>query len=207
MVCKRRNKTPCHNHVKQILYKNNILTSDMKYGQHNEAVARTLFETTTNKKVERAGLFIDKQYGFLGASPDGIIIDENALLEIKCFPSLKRSQESIETAAESRGNKFCLKYNKEGKLVMNTNHNYYYQVQGQLRIADMAKCYFVCFIDPGINMTIIEVDRDEDFIHNMISKLVSFYKNCIVPELILRRVPKNQKCVEISDLPADHQKQ
>ncbi|XP_063393385.1 uncharacterized protein LOC134678669 isoform X2 [Cydia fagiglandana] len=207
MVCKRRNKTPCHNHVKQILYKNNILTSDMKYGQHNEAVARTLFETTTNKKVERAGLFIDKQYGFLGASPDGIIIDENALLEIKCFPSLKRSQESIETAAESRGNKFCLKYNKEGKLVMNTNHNYYYQVQGQLRIADMAKCYFVCFIDPGINMTIIEVDRDEDFIHNMIPKLVSFYKNCIVPELILRRVPKNQKCVEISDLPADHQKQ
>ncbi|KAI8440666.1 hypothetical protein MSG28_001865 [Choristoneura fumiferana] len=72
MICKRKATTPCHNHVKSILYKNNVLTNDMAYGQYNESVARTLFIEKLQKAVRPAGLFIDEEFGFLGASPDGV---------------------------------------------------------------------------------------------------------------------------------------
>lgn len=70
-VCKRRMTTPCHNHVKQILYKNNICTKDMVYGQQNENIAKMMFMQEYNKRVRPSGLFIDETYGCLAASPDG----------------------------------------------------------------------------------------------------------------------------------------
>ena len=43
----------------------------------------------TGNKVPPAGLFISHAYGFLGASPDGIVEDswtfEKGLLDIKCY--------------------------------------------------------------------------------------------------------------------------
>lgn len=48
------------------------MTKDMEYGQYHESVARTLFIEKMNKCVRPAGLFIDEEFGFLGASPDGM---------------------------------------------------------------------------------------------------------------------------------------
>lgn len=60
------------NHVKQILYKSNILSNYMIYGQQNESVARTYFIDNYNNTVRRAGLFIATKDGFLGkGSPVG----------------------------------------------------------------------------------------------------------------------------------------
>lgn len=46
-------------------------TKDTVFGQQNENVARNLFMTNCQKHVRLSGLFIDEEYGFLGASPDG----------------------------------------------------------------------------------------------------------------------------------------
>lgn len=70
-MCKRRKTTPCHNHVKNILYKSNFTNKDTAYGQQNESVARTIFAENYDKSVREAGLFIDEEHGYLGASPDG----------------------------------------------------------------------------------------------------------------------------------------
>ncbi|CAG4924392.1 unnamed protein product [Colias eurytheme] len=70
MVCKRRTTTPCHNHVKDILYKKNICTKDMLYGQQYENVAKSMFMQQYNKIVRPSGLFIDEEFGFLAGSPD-----------------------------------------------------------------------------------------------------------------------------------------
>ncbi|KAI5645811.1 yqaJ-like viral recombinase domain-containing protein [Phthorimaea operculella] len=102
MICKRRNNTPCHNHVKQILYKSNFSNCDTTYGQQNESVAKTIFAERHGKTVREAGLFIDEEYGFLGASPDGVIENEKAIVEIKTFPSLARSAQDIQTAAREK---------------------------------------------------------------------------------------------------------
>lgn len=40
------------------------------------------------------------------------------------------------------------------------------------------------------------VDIDAVFIQNMLQKLEKFYKSCILPEIILRRIPSQQKCFQ-----------
>ncbi|CAG5013685.1 unnamed protein product [Parnassius apollo] len=92
-VCKRRITTPCHNHVKDILYKMNICTKDMLYEQQYENVAKSMFMQQYNKIVRPSGLFIDEESEFLAGSPDGIIVNERAVVEIKCFPSLARTNQ------------------------------------------------------------------------------------------------------------------
>ncbi|XP_050549327.1 uncharacterized protein LOC118271403 isoform X2 [Spodoptera frugiperda] len=126
MVCKRRITTPCHNHVKDILYKKNICTTDMLYGQQNENVAKSMFMQQYNKTVRPSGLFIDEEFGCLAGSPDGVIENERALIEIKCFPSLARKNLSLEAAAVEKKN-FALTLDNNA-LVMNKKHDYYYQV-------------------------------------------------------------------------------
>ena len=59
----------------------------MEHGQMYEPVATAAFVKKMGCIVNSAGLFIHKEYGFLGASPDGITIfpsGEKALLEVKC---------------------------------------------------------------------------------------------------------------------------
>lgn len=56
----------------------------------------------------------------------GIIENERAVVEIKYFPSLARTNQSLEAAALEKKN-FALKlYNNV--LVMNKKHDYYHQV-------------------------------------------------------------------------------
>ncbi|XP_063376826.1 uncharacterized protein LOC134664153 isoform X3 [Cydia fagiglandana] len=195
VICKRRKTTPSHNHVKQVLYKSNIYTKDMLYGQQNESVARTYFIENYKKTVRQAGLYIDAEFGFLGASPDGILVNEEAILEIKCFPSLARKHQDILSA--SKENKNFPVVQKNGILSLNEKHHYYYQVQGQLRITNMKKCYFICYVNPSTPISVIEVYKNDQFIENMIQKLVHFYKNSILPEIVLRRIPKGAKSIDL----------
>lgn len=46
----------------------------MMYGQQNEHVAKSMFMQQYGKIVRPSGLFIDEDFGFLAASPDGKII-------------------------------------------------------------------------------------------------------------------------------------
>lgn len=43
-----------------------------EYGIRNESVAIGKFMEKTGKIVKPSGLFVDLEYGFLGASPDGM---------------------------------------------------------------------------------------------------------------------------------------
>lgn len=43
-----------------------------EYGIKNESVAVSKFMEKTGKFVKPSGLFVDLEYGFLGASPDGM---------------------------------------------------------------------------------------------------------------------------------------
>lgn len=56
----------------------------------------------------------------------GIIENERAVVEIKCFPSLARTNQSLEAAALEKKN-FAIKLDNN-VLVMNKKHDYYYQV-------------------------------------------------------------------------------
>lgn len=82
---------------------------------------------------------------FLGASPDGHLVDpmeknnENGVLEIKCPPTWNNLEQGL-----SSPNGYLLLCEKSGKL--NPAHNYYCQVQGQMLVCGVQWCNFVIFI-------------------------------------------------------------
>lgn len=106
-VCKLKKNTSCEGTVKSLLYSSFTGSKSTKYGQENEIRAREEFaEHNSNLNVQQCGLFIGKDHLFyLGASPDGIIPKENALLEIKC-PYASRDL-TVEEAIEQKKNKSC----------------------------------------------------------------------------------------------------
>ena len=59
-------------------------------------------------------------------------------------------------------------------LILKKSHAYFDQVQGQLLCSDRDVCHFLVFTFK--DQKVITIRRDEDFIAQMKSKLITFYK-------------------------------
>lgn len=71
-VCKMRKTTSCKNSVYDILYGSDIQSKAIQYGKAMEDVARKKAERFLSKKIYECGLFVDKEIGYLAASPGDI---------------------------------------------------------------------------------------------------------------------------------------
>lgn len=81
---------------------------------------------------------------------------------------------------------------ENGNIRLKQNHNYYYQIQGQLNIAKRSFCDFIIYSDNDFHVE--RIYRDEVFWKNvMVDKLTTFYKNCYLPEIIDGRIPRGMK--------------
>lgn len=56
----------------------------MQYGTQHEQIARLAYIDEFDEEVRECGFFVSDEYDFIGASPDGVIWDNQAILEIKC---------------------------------------------------------------------------------------------------------------------------
>ena len=113
----------------------------------------------TEKEVKGCGIFIDPRFPYLGASPDGTITGENAIIEVKC-PYTGRNEKI------KPGNNFDFLEMKEGgdpeKFQLKRTHKYYYQVTAEMLFAKRNKCYFVVYtLAP--DLFIEEISLDEEF--------------------------------------------
>ena len=119
---------------------------------------------------------------WLAASPDGLIENwsENdhrhyGILEIKCPYSVRKM--TSEDACHEINQFYCTSIN--GRTLLKQTHNYYYQIQGQLAIAQLPWCNFVVWTPHGSS-----VERDITLWQQKIfPKLKIFYHKCILPEL------------------------
>lgn len=187
-VLKRRSKTPCHNLVKSLLYKTEINTPSITFGRIHEKTAKIKYIETTGTNVQECGMFICSQYPFLAASPDGLLGD-TGVIEIKCFPS-------ITGLFRDASNKNLCYEVRDGKVTLKQNHQYYYQVQGQLNITGRNFCDFVMYATNDFNIE--RIYKDEELWSNMLPKLIAFYKNCILPEIIDGRIPRGMKVRDLN---------
>ena len=83
--------------------------------------------------VKECGFFISTTTGYLGASPDGLVmVNDNVhgCIEIKC-PFSARNKSVAEAC--SLPSFFC-KREEDGIIRLKRTHNYYYQIQGQLAV-------------------------------------------------------------------------
>jgi len=119
----------------------------MIYGQETESKAKETFESQTNCQVLPSGLVIKPFQSWLCASPDGLLPNEKACLEIKCPSSCQESEISVP-------------YIKDGNLVK--SHPYYTQVQIQMYVTNFQECQFFVFSDR--DSKILTIKRDEEFL-------------------------------------------
>ena len=98
------------------------------FGKINEPVAAELFEKEIKSPLQKCGLFIHREYPFIGASPDRITEFETIrrTVEIKCHYSLFK--DSTKKINENLNHLETVNDN----LSLKKNHEYYYQIQGQI---------------------------------------------------------------------------
>lgn len=168
------------NLIASILQQNSYSNSAMKYGQMAEELAKKklkklLEDQHVNGEILPTGFLIDNEYGFLGASPDGMVICDccdSALLEIKCpYTGADCSIKDI-----NRKNFFL-----DADLNLKQTHNYYDQIQGQMGIWNISKCYFVTYTNIDFHIQIIEYDSQ--YWNQRKLHLVSYFKQHILPEI------------------------
>jgi hypothetical protein len=142
----------------------------------------------------------------LGMTEDG------ELVEVKCLPSIVKKDIPFQRAVSEKLVPY-LKRKECGKIYLTKNHAYYYQVeqlyviagkrnnfnfilqiQGQLGITGSQKCHFVVYSGPKNDLYTEVIEFDRDFWEKMLPKLVRFYKECLAPEIILKRRKKGLRC-------------
>lgn len=182
IVCKRRSTTKYTPIIKKILYNNDIHTYAIQHGKINEPEAIRKYEQKTNSNVTPCGIFVDKEYGFLAASPDGLV-GTNGIIEVKCPYSLVKNGISIDFAAKSIKT-FYLKFNENAnKINLKETHNYYFQIQGQLHITQKLFCDFIVWTPSDIFVE--RIFKNNDFWTNkMETFLVKFYHEALLPEIV-----------------------
>ena len=106
-----------------------------------------LQQFTAVKQVIVASLWINAKYLHLGASPDGLILDDSAInvkgiVEMKCLKTFRgRSIEQIIQQKLQDLSRQCFKV-VDNKTLLKTSHSYYNQIQLQLLVTEAEYCDF-----------------------------------------------------------------
>lgn len=131
------------------------------------------FQEVTGIRTVECGLFVSHSHPMLAASPDRLL-DTDTLMQVKC-PYASRGMIISERTVPY----LTL---VDGNLTLKKNHNYFYQVQGQLFCAQRQLCKFVIYTIKDIK--IIDIPIDHCFIQRMLKELQSFFDNVFRKALI-----------------------
>lgn len=167
----------------------------MLYGINEEPAARTKYTEVTNMSVVECGLFINKLYPYLGASPDGIIMENGSatgIIEIKCLKILRTR--TIEQLIQSVKNGELSLTNScvslEGDVLkLKRNHSYFYQIQHQLLITELNYCDFVLHTPQG-TPSIECIYLDQDVKNDIVENIYTFWKKAFIPEYFCMKIPR-----------------
>lgn len=130
----------------------------LKYGRETEKTAAEklvrLYKKEHKKvKFHDCGLFLNKEYPFIGASPDGLLEcschPDKVCVEIKCPFSISYLSPADEKAE--------LNYLDEGRLKW--THQYYSQCQLQMGITGTKQCIFFVYTAHGFVKDVIDFDK------------------------------------------------
>ena len=148
--------------------------------------------------MEPTRLWINLKYSWLACSPDGLIKDNegDGVLEIKWIANKKFRNESVlKYVKESKTG--CLNIKDNGELELKKNHNYYFQIQGQLFVTQRKFCDFAIFTENDQFIQRIYYDKSF-FYEKCYTKLKQFYFLSYLPEYILRNHRKKKDILDFT---------
>lgn len=153
-----------------------------EYGKANEDCARNEFAVKNNLNVVQTGLLISVREPFLACSPDGVFVaSDNSLqlLEIKC--PFVCSDVSVYEAIKTKKLKYLVTDGENITLKKNDCTGYYAQVQFALYVLDLDRAAFYVYSPCG--SVELRVERDDEFIRDMVCQLKLFYFSHLLPLL------------------------
>ena len=158
---------------------------NVTYGKKNESVPIAEYEKTFHVKVIQVGLVVLQCQPWLSATPDGFVLENGAItkiLEIKCPISCEK-----EPIFDKTANKFNVPYLKKINDVdqLNPTHKYYTQCQIQMYVTGLSSCDFYVWSPRGSFSIIVE--RNEQFLENIILILESFYFKYFLKKLYQKK--------------------
>lgn len=160
------------------------------WGKLHESTAFDQYQSMHSSKsgliLRKSGIFISSEDGFLAASPDGILHNnENkcGMLEIKC-PYSCRNLTVLEACNQVKA--FCCEV-VNNEIHLKKSHDYYYQVQGALAIAKVEWCDFVVWTTKDMHTE--RIIFDQSFWNTCYLRLKTVYLSYILPEIIYPRIP------------------
>lgn len=137
------------------------------------------------KKIEMypCGLVVNQKIKFIGASPDGHLVDPNennanGVLEIKC-PLWNSLNEGVNDS-----NKYLMLCEKTGNFILDRNLNYYSQIQGQMLVCGVNWGDFVIYVKKTDEINIERIYYDPCYCELLLDKLHSMYCMYAVPYLL-----------------------
>jgi hypothetical protein len=173
------------NKAQRIVLNKPIYNKAMMHGKLYEDVARNqlvkqLKKGNSSIDIAECGLFIDEEYHFLGASPDGLVNDGEGIVEIKC----PYNSFNCEIGSSIKKMKF-LSQRKNTYGLLRKGDSYYYQIQGQLHVTKRKYCYFAIWTSHSSDLKIEIIERDDEFWNGkMKDNLIKFYNTQMLPKLI-----------------------
>lgn len=206
-VCKRKKRQP--DNLLKVLRGYNPPPSSVKSLQHGRKYERqALMEYAKkhsrfckgNVELDDRGLIVNPKFPFLGASVDSIVTCSKCgigIVEVKCpYGSDKgesamtwRSIPPIDCAKDPTF--FCeLEISSNGiKMKLKQNHNYMFQIQGQMAVCEQKWTDFVVWTKKGVHFE--RIDFDKNFWNqNMLPSLRQFYVHGMLPEIFSERVKR-----------------
>ncbi|XP_045484036.1 uncharacterized protein LOC123689155 isoform X1 [Pieris rapae] len=183
IVVKRRENSSKAKLVENILYKTNLShVAAIAHGVENEELALQQLASQEKVMIEPCGLFVDHEYPFVGASPDGLI-GQDTTVEVKCPKvAYKNSLEKV-----IRENKIQIwRYDKKEDIIkLNKNCNWFYQVQGQLHVTRKKKCLFAVWSGENKPLKTEIINKDDVFWETKMKvKILTFYMDWLLPEIV-----------------------
>lgn len=195
-LSKYDNLRPHFNYLhKNFWFPTSFCNKYMIYGIDNEINALREYSQRMNVLVGISGLWINKKYLHLAASPDGLIFSDGNLaniVEVKCLNILRLySVMNVVKGECEKGqvNRQCFNVIDE-KLVLKKTHSYYFQIQLQLLVTEANFCDFVLYAKQGPS-SVERIFPDADLQQRIVDSTKLFWEKVFIPEYFLMRVPRD----------------
>jgi len=173
-------------------------TEAMRYGRKMEPVARQAFlDRHPGWRVEGTGLWRERRYYYIGASPDGLTYDQpdsdphrwHATLELKCP---YRYRDTCRTFFDRYNLLDFVEWNRDsGAVQMKREHEYFYQVQEQMSATGVDHSYFVVFAPTGFYHEFL-VRAEVEWQRQNLELISELYEHAIVPYAKYKGIPLRQ---------------
>lgn len=150
-------------------------------------------ETLEEVEFEDSGIIIDNETQYFAALPD-FLLNDHSIIEI-----IAPTKGSELTVPELRNNKINeLNVILNDKIELNQNHGFFYGIQGILHVTKRQTAIVVIITNKDFREIIIT--RDDSFWKTkMEKKLLDFYENHVIPEIVDSRINRSMSIRELDD--------